>query len=572
MSSNVYAWSGRNKMDLQAKTMYANSVVTANLLGLVPNDSSSTVATNNTAIINMALSQGGNIILPAGRYYINGNLHITMNNTVLSGQGRGVTTLILTTATTGTIYTIFIDCVTPGNLISNVAVRNLTIDGQADLSSATYVAGVLMLGAFAAIIQNVQCYNIKGDSFVFDGNTYDSRSSICYVIECVSEYPTNRHAYIAELSQDCVVENCFFQYAGGDGIKMDSFGGKVRNSHSYRNLGHGIYISSLGARNEVNSCILDTNSRWGTVIAGSYENLIHDNLYFQENLSLNSQGAISLIKDGSTPSNRNIIKGNLIYDDGGMVTSFSGANGLYYTGRAATVTTDKGIGIATGCFSNIFKLNEVTGQIPQRFFLEQTDGNLIEDELYNGLFSKDVQGIRLISKGLSTDSSGVPLGFNSWFNHNGTGWVNINTASDFSAAINFTDTGKIQFMTCTGATGSIDSDNGRAINPISALSIDKNQVVSVDGGLRTSVTTISTTANIPLNFTTLKITGTSGNISLNLPLVSTCPGQEYRVIKQDANLTTFVATGANISFIPSMSGPIAGLIMNDSVGSWYRVS
>lgn len=572
MTSQLYARSGRNVVDGQFNNIYCNSISTGLLQNLVQNNP--TAATSNTVILNNSLANSPVTTLPVGNFYINGPLNITNNYTKLNGAGRGISTLSL--IATGSVNAININSNITGTVLSGIQITNLSINGLNTLGVGSLASniGVYVYGAYGALIENVEVDNLNGSSFKFDGQT-NQQSSICWLKNCISSYPIGSHVIHASGSQDCQISECFNEFAGGVGVELDAFGSKMFHSHSYRNLNQNVQIGSFGGRNEISNCILDSGFNWGLVVNGSKQNLIKGNIFFSENLAGQGAGGISVITGSDGLGANNIITNNIFYDDGASVTSFSGTNGLYYTGRSATTSTMIGVSVSTGCLGNVITDNQISLQIPTRIQMLQSTQNLVQDTAPLGYFFNQTQGVLRSAQGLSTNNSVAGIGFNAVAS--GSNFYAINPTTDFSAFMNFSSSGSIQLSTVSAPTGAVNNFSGTQITLNPVLTLDSAGVVTTNGGQRNSILVTPGNITLPLNVSTVVITGSSAGNFLTLPLASTCPGQEYKILKLDTGTMNLSATGANLvqsalsigASVSIFAGTGAMWCSNDGLGRWF---
>jgi hypothetical protein len=139
----------------------ANGLTTAQWVA----PSGDTTGGTDTTNIQNLLNSGGSVWLAAGQFYVNATLAFKSDNTVLYGQGRRATRLMLTS--TSSSFSPAVDMAS----YSFCEVRDLSIEAPSSwLGSSSQSNGIHMSGGIRCRVSNVYFLNLNGWAYVFDGS------------------------------------------------------------------------------------------------------------------------------------------------------------------------------------------------------------------------------------------------------------------------------------------------------------------------------------------------------------------------------------------------------------------
>lgn len=245
-------------------------------------------ASANVTAITAAMAGGGRVYLPAGTYYINGELKMP-NNTEIYGDGMDITYLIMASGTDGEwnmITNTENTHINHSTTNKNLYVHDLTLDGngtvrtqiQATLGSTTG-SNIGWAGVENSVIERVRsrrafwhCFTVDASTYTVDGSTvYPLGPSVnVHVVDCVGEDPTGDDAFTCHASRLIRFEKCraiandgFYVSWISNGFEVDegSIDCSVEDCFSYRfskgfqTKGHATTIPAI--RTKFNRCIAE---------------------------------------------------------------------------------------------------------------------------------------------------------------------------------------------------------------------------------------------------------------------------------------------------------------------------
>jgi parallel beta-helix repeat protein len=318
------------------KLMYNDIISNASLRFLTPNDSSSTVATQNTAVLQSVITLGGNILLPTGLFYINAPLIMSVNYTWLRGQGKGLTILKLVSGTNGSMLSL---TGTGSAKLSGCTVSDLTLDYGAPGNSNG--ACVNMIACDNCYITNIKLYNVyNGISTTYAGSNRCTSNTIENI---EVQYATNYGLNLQAFDNGTVLANSI-EYPVVIGIlAAGCLETSIADNYIFRSNGAGISIQSSGNIDVSNNYIFRTGYDGIKVSAATYGGYVENNVVqFTSQNVLGSYGTyITGNSIGSSVSN------NAYYEDSTAINdSFTGPNNVVYI--AKTITNTAGIHVDSG--------------------------------------------------------------------------------------------------------------------------------------------------------------------------------------------------------------------------------
>jgi hypothetical protein len=266
-------------------------VVAANDSTQAEKDSADYVAdgTADQTEINSALTEaaGGKVILLAGTYVANATILIP-NNTTLAGSGPG--TVIELANLDATENLIENSDATTG---TNVAIRDLTLNGRKDLNTAGTQYGIYLDDMGSQYRTGATISNVYGQDF---------RNSAIYIL--------------ADSGNNSIMESTFEDNTDA-GIQLggNSYGNNI-SDNMFINNGYGLALTTTSAVIANNSFI---GGGVSIVLFGANDNIITGNNIKDSGGGGNDNNAIVI----STDSDNNQIINNYIHDGGCSVTCYA---------------------------------------------------------------------------------------------------------------------------------------------------------------------------------------------------------------------------------------------------------
>jgi hypothetical protein len=316
------------------------------------------VATKNTINLNEQLSQTFKVELPEGKIYINDTILMKRGGNYLTGKGAA-TELIMIGENSRDIIKVTNDrCVISDLMI--IGNKNNIINQ--DKFHEDIGHGILIDTSYRTLIQNVYIHDTPLDGIYSKGSSYDKKSSLTTINNCVIERAGRHSIHHHKFSQDPIIFNTFTQDADSDGLFLDNnYGSVITNSHFYRNNGNNVYVIG-GGRHRFENCTIDRSQKWGMHITKCNDIIISKCILFDNNQSKNDHGAIFL----EYKVYNSIIMQNTIYND-------------------PPVVQDYGIKIGDSCMKNNVVFNEIRNSIKSDYIIDN-QSNLVlygkDNELY----------------------------------------------------------------------------------------------------------------------------------------------------------------------------------------------
>lgn len=208
----------------------------------------------NTAVASLPVTggvvqlQAGTYVLPAPASPADGCVSMNVNNSVLAGQGMGVTTLQVAAGTTADITGIIR---TPGGVSnSRITFRDLSIDGN----KTNVVGAPAIIGAFCGVTPN----STATDTDIVFSNIE---------IRNCTEYGFDPHERTTRLR----ITDCIAHDNDLDGFALDAiYDGLVQGCVSYSNARHGFNLVTASTRVRMADCHAYSNGSNGfTAQAGA---------------------------------------------------------------------------------------------------------------------------------------------------------------------------------------------------------------------------------------------------------------------------------------------------------------
>jgi parallel beta-helix repeat protein len=303
----------------------------------------------NTAIASLP-SGGGVVQLQAGTYVVpapgsasSGCVSMTFNNSVLAGMGMGVTTIQLSSGSTGVTGIVR----TPSGVAnSKITFRDFTIDGNSSGQSGTPV----IIGFFCGVTPNstqtdtdiavvrVEAMNCTG--YGFDPH---ERTTRLYMLGCVSHNNGTDGAhdgFTLDACYDSQIIGCVSYSNGRHGFNLVTASNSVQliGCESYSNTGAGIVLQNGAKNNIITGCKVHDNTLEGILINGLPQSGQQDN---NPGVS-NSIKANEILLSGThgihvVGGSYNHIAGNTVRDSSQTTTNSS--NQIYLDESGTTYST-----------------------------------------------------------------------------------------------------------------------------------------------------------------------------------------------------------------------------------------
>lgn len=222
-------------------------------------------------------------------------------------QGAGMDATIISNSSGAAADTEPISCTRTNRL----TIRDLTVSaGGADRTSSDALD---FDDCSECLIERVKVTDSRGDGIVFDGKDSGAVAERNIIRSCVIEGANVLLSGIQLLvTKDCVVENNFITGCGENGVKLN----------------RQVSVSRQTEGSIVRGNVIWENDESGIEILECPDNIISGNIIYNNGQSGAGTNDGILIEDfgnGLEP-NRNIITGNLIYDDQGTATQDYGVN------------------------------------------------------------------------------------------------------------------------------------------------------------------------------------------------------------------------------------------------------
>jgi hypothetical protein len=297
-------------------------------------------ATLNTEYLNSQLDKNFKVQLPGGKIFINDTILMKHGGNYLTGEGAGTKLIMIGNNARDIIEVTNDRCV----------IKDLMIFGNKknivnnDKIHENIGNGILINICYRTLIDSVYIHDVSLDGIYSKGISYDKKSSVTTINNCVIECAGRHSIHHNKFSQDPIIVNTFTQDANEHGLFLDgNYGSVITNSHFYRNNNDNVYIIG-GGRHRFENCTIDRSQKWGMHITKANDILVSKSILFDNNQSKNGYGAIFL----EDKVYNAIIMQNTIYDD-------------------PPVVQDYGIKIGDTCMKNNIVFNEVRNSIKDNY-------------------------------------------------------------------------------------------------------------------------------------------------------------------------------------------------------------
>lgn len=243
----------RPRNDIYAGVLMYDKIVNPLFIGLIRNLNDEKSSYKNTIIIQDALNVGGDLLLPEGKYYIDGGLLVHISNTVLRGNN---TTLVIANPLHRDIFMIH----DTDEQIHNVTIKDLHIDGN-DKGSVNSSC-ISMMDCSKCLLTDVIVENYNGNAVLLYAHekdcllnkitrcTFDNIKGCAILLKDLSVAEENDNKIV---KINFIDENHIENINGPAGIVVSGCNNIVKNNYISKTFQCGIYL------NKATKCIVNDN-------------------------------------------------------------------------------------------------------------------------------------------------------------------------------------------------------------------------------------------------------------------------------------------------------------------------
>jgi hypothetical protein len=335
------------------KLMYNDLISDFRLNQLISNNNSSGVMSSNAAILQQVISEGGNITLPKGIFYINSQIVISTPYTIISGQNIGETIIKLGNASNSNI---FVMSGTSTVKLYGCQIKNLTLDGSADGNNTGSL--VRMQACQNCSVTNCELYNAT-TAAVFSSVVSSNGNFACEISNNIMSFSVGNacRLFAFDLGK---VENNFITFANTDGVYVEnSLNVDITNNYIYRCNNIGVQFINSDQSEISDNNIIRTNNEGVLVDSASINAVVENNYVRFTNQSNTGKYSINISGEKA------LINSNYLFEDSVNANDqITGPNNIIYP--AKTVDNDFGIQMTTTALNSIVINNYIDLNIANR--------------------------------------------------------------------------------------------------------------------------------------------------------------------------------------------------------------